>query len=137
MVERQKAKQAARLEHLFAESRQAWEQSKADTKRRRQRVSAPSEGGSGKNFAELTTENQHGDPRYLEECRKALADLRKLWGLDAPQKVDLRAARNPFAELPEAQLRELLDRQNKLLEAGERPAVVDVTPTPEGGEGDV
>ena len=36
-VERQKARQTLRLEHLFAEAMRAWEQSKADTTRRRQR----------------------------------------------------------------------------------------------------
>jgi predicted transcriptional regulator len=28
-----------------------------------------------------------GDPKYLEVAMKALADIRKLWGLDAPQRA--------------------------------------------------
>ena len=57
------------------------------------------------NIAELTVENSHGDPRYLGEARQALADARKLWGLDAPQRVDLRASQNPYDGMTEDDLR--------------------------------
>ena len=30
-----------------------------------------------------------GDPRYAEQMRGALADIRKIWGVDAPQRVAL------------------------------------------------
>ena len=117
-VERHKARHTLRLEHLFAEAMRAWDQSKADTTRRRQRKSEGGPGGPGATVAELVVENQHGDARYLEEARKALADLRKLWGLDAPQRVDLRASRNPFAEMTDDALREELTRQSRLLVVG-------------------
>ena len=95
-VERQKARHTLRLEHLYAEALRAWEQSKQDATRRRQRKTVGRAGGAtGATVAELVVEEQHGDPRYLEEGRKALADLRKLWGLDAPHKVDIRATRKP------------------------------------------
>ena len=42
-------------------------------------------------LAEVTVENRHGDPRYLEVARKALADVRKVWGLDAPREIDIQA----------------------------------------------
>ena len=74
-------------------------------------------------------ENQHGDPRYLEQARKALADHRKLWGLDAPQQVDLRTPRNPFDDLSEEALREELQRQAGLLDQATVP-LIDVTPVP-------
>ena len=109
-VERHKARHTLRLEHLFAEAMRAWDQSKADTTRRRQRKSDGGPGGPGATVAELVVENQHGDARYLEAARKALADLRTLWGLDAPQRVDLRASRNPFAEMTDDALREELTR---------------------------
>jgi transcriptional regulator with XRE-family HTH domain len=117
-VERQKARQTLRLEHLFAESMRAWADSKGDATRRRQRKS---QGGSRGDavVAEVTVENQHGDPRYLDEARKALADHRKIWGLDAPQKVDVRATRNPYAEMSDEDLRAELDRQNRLLAAAD------------------
>ena len=116
-VERQKARQTLRLEHLFAEAMRAWEQSKTDTTRRRQRKTQAGTGGAGATVAEIVIENQHGDPRYLDEARKALADLRKLWGLDAPQKVDVRASQNPYADMTEDALRAELARQARLLGA--------------------
>ena len=45
--------------------------------------------------------------------------FRTLWGLDAPQRVDLRASRNPFAEMTDDALREELTRQSRLLAVGE------------------
>jgi DNA-binding CsgD family transcriptional regulator len=36
-----------------------------------------------------TTTGQCGDPRYLELIRKLLADIRTIWGLDAPQKAEV------------------------------------------------
>jgi hypothetical protein len=59
MVERQKARHTARLEHLFAEAIRAWEQSKADTTRRRQRKTQGGPAGgarrSPKSSSKITT----------------------------------------------------------------------------------
>jgi transcriptional regulator with XRE-family HTH domain len=125
-VQRQKARQTLRLEHLFAEAIRAWNESKADTTRRRQRQTQGGN-GAGATVAELVVENQHGDPRYLDEARKALADQRKLWGLDAPQKVDLHAARDPYDDMSEEALRAELVRQTQLL--GANPTLIDVGQT--------
>jgi DNA-binding MarR family transcriptional regulator len=84
---RLKARYTLRLEHLYAEAMTAWERSKTDMTRRRQRKTQGGAQGSA-TIAELVVENQHGDPRYLEQGRKALADLTKLWGHDAPQAVN-------------------------------------------------
>jgi predicted transcriptional regulator len=136
-VERQKARQSLRLEHLFAESMRSWQDSKADSTRRRQRKTDGGSGGSGATVAEIVVENQHGDPRYLEEARKALADHRKIWGLDAPQKVDVRATRNPYADMTEEDLRAELARQAHLLGAatptgvpGPDPLLPESSPAP-------
>lgn len=115
VVERQKARQTLRLEHLFAEAMRAWETSKADSTRRRQRKTDGGSTRSGASVAEIVVENSHGDPRYLDEARKAMADQRKLWGLDAPQKLDLRASRNPYDGMTEEDLRAELARQGRLL----------------------
>ena len=126
-AQRQKARQTLRLEHLFAEAMRAWNESKADTTRRRQRQTQGGD-GAGATVAELVVENQHGDPRYLDEARKALADQRKLWGLDAPQKVDLHASRDPYDDMSEEALRAELARQTQLLGiAG--PTVIDAVTT--------
>ena len=113
-VERQKARHTLRLEHLFAEAMRAWGQSKTDSTRRRQRMTQAGPGGTGASVAEIVTENQHGDPRYLDEARKALADHRKIWGLDAPKKVDVRAPRNPYDGMTEDDLRAELAQQARL-----------------------
>jgi DNA-binding CsgD family transcriptional regulator len=121
-VQRQKARQTLRLDYIFAEAARAWHASKADTTRRRQRQTHGG-AGAGATVAELVVENQHGDPRYLDEARKALADQRKLWGLDAPQKVDLRASRDPYDDMTEDALRAELARQKQLLAA--TPTVIE------------
>lgn len=128
VVGRQKARHTLRLEHLYAEAMRAWDQSKSDTTRRRQRKTQSGTGGPGATVAEIVVENQHGDPRYLDESRKALADLRKLWGLDAPQKVDVHASRNPYDGLSEDALREELERQGRLLAAAD-PCLSDTPAT--------
>lgn len=82
-VERQRVRQTLRLEHIYGQAMQAWQDSKQDGLRRRQRKTEGRAGDSS-TVAELISENRHGDPRYLDEARKALADLRKAWGVDAP-----------------------------------------------------
>lgn len=129
-LERQKVKQTLRLEHLFAEAIRAWHESKADTTRRRQRQTQGGD-GAGATVAELVVENQHGDPRYLDEARKALADQRKLSGLDAPQKVDVRAPRNPYDTMTEEALRDELAKQTRLLADGEPVAANNASPSEE------
>lgn len=130
VVERQKARHSLRLEHLYAESMRAWGDSKTDSTRRRQRKTQGGAGGAGATVAEIVSENQHGDPRYLDEARKSLADHRKLWGLDAPQKVDLRASRNPYDDMTEEALRDELARQTRLLDVGTSLAAA--SPTTDG-----
>lgn len=120
-IERQKVRQTQRLERVFAESMRAWERSKEDTTRRRQRQTGhdgvASAGGGHHTVAEVVVETKHGDPRYLETARKAMGDLRGIWGLDAPQQVDITHA-DPYANLTEAELVERIAEQDALL----RPA---------------
>jgi predicted transcriptional regulator len=124
-VERYKVRHSLRLERLFAEALASWERSKADRSRRRQRKTQGESGAAGSTVAEIVVENQHGDPRYLAEARKALADYRKVWGLDAPQRVDLRPVHNPYADLSDEELHAALERQAQLLDRP--PGVVAVS----------
>jgi predicted transcriptional regulator len=114
-VERQKVRQTQRLEHLFAELLRAWDQSKSDATRRRQRQSQAEAGAGAHTVAEVTIESQHGDPRYVETMRKVLADLRKLWGLDAPARLDVRATRTSWDHVSDADLLDRLTEQDALL----------------------
>lgn len=108
---RVKGRQIQQLEHIRAEAMSAWHRSKADAVRKRQRRSDGA--GAGTSVAEVVTEAQHGDPRYLAEARNALSDQRKLLGLDAPQQLQLDA--RPFAHLTDEQLSLELHRQQTLL----------------------
>jgi len=129
-VERQKVRQTQRLEYLYTEALHAWEQSKGDTTRRRQRQSEPAGGvGRGQTVAEIEVSTQHGDPRFLDEGRKALADLRKLWGIEAPRRSDVHVGREPFADLSDEELHQricqldaLIDRSSKATEPTAAPS---------------
>jgi predicted transcriptional regulator len=117
-LEQEKAKQTLQLQYLVAESLQAWEQSTGDATRRRQRKTTGSAADGGATVAEVTSETQYVDPRFLEEARKILADVRRIWGLDAPQRLDVRADTDRFAGWSEEALRAEFERHRHLLEDG-------------------
>ena len=132
-VEQQKARQSLRLDYLYGESLRAWEASKTDATRRVQRTTQAGAGGAGgATVAQLVVETQHGDPRYLEVARKVLADQRRVWGLDAPQKLDVRATEGPFDAMSDEALAEVLAHQRQLLASLD--AATDV---PSEGDGEV
>lgn len=115
-VARQKVRQSQRLERVFAESMRAWERSKEDTTKRRQRQSGREGGAGGGNqtIAEVVVETKHGDPRYLETARKAMTDMRSIWGLDAPQQVDITHS-DPYENLTDEELQQRIAQQEALL----------------------
>lgn len=83
-VERHKAQQTARLEYVISQAMAMWERSKKNA----EKTTIKTGGENGTETSE-TSEGQHGDPRLLDQARGALADLRKIWGLDAPTKQAL------------------------------------------------
>jgi predicted transcriptional regulator len=83
-IERNRAEQTRKLEHLYRQALQAWEASKAQRTRRRQRKTDGADGETGRDMAELIVDDSHGDPRYLEVARKALADLARVSGVAKP-----------------------------------------------------
>ena len=76
---RYKVAQTRKLEHLYREALSAWQQSKAQRTRRRQRKS-DGQTGAGGAVAEVIVDDSYGDPRYLEAARRALADLARISG---------------------------------------------------------
>ena len=76
-AEARKAHQTLKLEHIAREGMRAWETSKLDAES--EKVSASDD---GKQATERTKRSQTGDPRYLDQARGALADIRKIWGLE-------------------------------------------------------
>jgi DNA-binding CsgD family transcriptional regulator len=124
-VDRQRAQQTLRLQHLYGESMAAWDRSKQDAVRRRQRQSNGGN-GHGATVAEIVAENQHGDPRFLEVARKTLGDLRSVWGLDAPAVIQ---AVSPYATMSDDALEaELAQQQRLLATTGLATAGADVNP---------
>lgn len=123
-ADRQRARQTLRLEHVYGQAMQAWQDSKQEGLRRRQRKTEH-DGGTGSTVAELISENRHGDPRYLDEARKALADLRKVWGVDAPERVSIDAVSH-FASMSDEALEVELARHLRLVQPSSPP--IDVTP---------
>jgi predicted transcriptional regulator len=73
-----KAKQTVYLETLYREAMLAWHESKKDAESEKNITSDKG------NSTETTRRSQTGDPRYLDQARGALADIRKIWALDTP-----------------------------------------------------
>jgi len=89
-VERRKVWLSDALLFIYGEAMAAWEKSKEPDKSIRRRVRTNELGALDPVPGEvmvLTVTDSDGDPRYLAEARAALADQRKLWGLDAPTKI--------------------------------------------------
>ena len=120
-VERQRARHTLRLEFMYGEGIRAWRASQQEGVRRRQRKTDGGPGQAGGSVAEIVSESRHGDPRYLEEARRALADLRTLWGVDAPERLSIGAAA-PFANLSDAALEAELARQEVIVHRLTQPS---------------
>lgn len=131
-AERQRARQTLRLEHIYGQAMQAWQDSKQDGLRRRQRKTEH-DGGTGSTIAELISENRHGDPRHLDEARKALTDLRKVWGVDAPERVSIEASTH-YASMTDDAIEAELVRHARLLQSS-APAI-DAAPQSPESKGD-
>lgn len=86
--------QSEQLRLIYGEALAAWEESKKGNEVTK--ISTAAEGEeTGKRRAEKTTRKQAGDPRFLSQAMSALADLRRLWRLEAPAPE---AAHNAGAE---------------------------------------
>jgi DNA-binding CsgD family transcriptional regulator len=87
-----KARQARALEAVLDEALDAWERSKGPARRVRKETGQPSGvrsrglhavSGGRTDLTRTEVQSRVGDPRFLTEAREALADLRKLYGLNA------------------------------------------------------
>lgn len=102
-VGRSKARQTHQLEWIAEQASVAWERSTRDAETVKT-VIEPRDDGAGdgdedgdgaEGIAEATireertVKGQAGDPALLNQARGALADIRKIWGLDAPIKAAL------------------------------------------------
>jgi DNA-binding Lrp family transcriptional regulator len=113
-VDRQRARQTLRLEFIYKQAIAGWRASQEEgMRRRRRKVEGPGT-QSGTTVAELISENRNGDPRFLDEARRALGDLRALWGVDAPERLSVDAT-NRFAVMSDADIEAELARQSVFL----------------------
>ena len=88
-IGREKARQTSQLDWVAAEAARAWARSLGDavTVKQTDTPIGP-EGGDG-DRTETTVKGQSGNPALLAQLRGALADVRAIWGLNAPKKLEL------------------------------------------------
>lgn len=113
-----KAEQDGQLRFLYAQHIAGWDRSCADRSRRRQRRTEQDTGGTGAGgrattVSEVAVEPASGNAEFLEGARRVLGDLRRLWGIDAPKEISLRAGR-PLESLTDEELAQKLDDQDAL-----------------------
>lgn len=89
----EKARQVAVLEWAIEQASLAWERSQQDAETLTEVSESGDAPGKGGNRSTMKIEGQVGDPRYLRELARALADIRKILGLDATPD----AAPSPFS----------------------------------------
>lgn len=94
-IARIKDRQTARLEFIYEEAIQAWERSKSNattvSETEVQVKLRKGESLTAKPAAEkkTITKGQVGDASYLDTAMKALADIRKIWGVESPVKFEV------------------------------------------------
>lgn len=134
-VQRQKARQHSRLEHIYSEAMAAWDESKKPKKKSRseklvaggltaQQLATAPDGrpliGGPTTLREKTTNEAatgEGNFLFLQTALGALSDQRKLWGLDAPKKVDVLDQRRPLEKLSYEELQARAREADALLAA--------------------
>lgn len=92
-----RAEQLDQLSYIADEAMQAWESSKAPSKSASKTSKKRTSGGAGDDETRVETKERDGNPAYFTAAMKALEDIRKLLGLDAPIKV---APTNPAGDKP-------------------------------------
>ncbi len=80
-----KIQQTRVYEHIIREAMDAWERSKEDAETKKTSTKGKYPGD------EEISVGQVGNPAYLKTAMDAMADIRKIWGLDAPQVHELGA----------------------------------------------
>ncbi len=90
-IREKKVAQLEQLEYIADEAIQGWHRSREAQKNvsRRTTEKAGRLTGGKREETLIQTSDMDGDPRYLETAMKALADIRKIAGIDAPKAVEL------------------------------------------------
>lgn len=91
-IDKRKARERGRLEHLLSVAWQAWERSCQDAEGTHVKTVKGRAAANGTLLPDLTTlekttKGQAGDPRFLERVHACITKLCELEGLDAPKKT--------------------------------------------------
>lgn len=105
----EKMRQVEILHRIVDEAMQAWERSKGQEKSATRREKEKS-GGSKEIETTQHAEENTGDPRYLAEARAAMADIRKILGLDRPMQL----LNIDFSQLPDDVIDAIADGKDPL-----------------------
>lgn len=115
-AERIKAQHTARLEHIADEAYQAWERSQENAETETVVNEVVSLQGTEETLDDeqqpvrvkkcvvpadkatttRTSKGQAGDPRFLDQARGALADIRDIWGVESPKRTDVTSDGKPI-----------------------------------------
>ena len=123
-IREMKANHTERLLHIFREAMAAWERSKLDAVAVTTKTgNKPGEQGGPYDETATQTRGQSGNPTFLSEARGALAEIRKIWGADAPLKVEhsgeVRVAGRDATEARNELAQRLSDQRAKLMTPSE------------------
>jgi predicted DNA-binding protein YlxM (UPF0122 family) len=113
-VSAHKAIQLARLERIYCLALEGYERSIGE--RLKKASKSKTAKGGDERWAEVRSEDRHGDPRWLHTALSALSDMRKLLGLDSPLKVQPVEPDRPYVGLTDQEVRTQLNAM--LLTAG-------------------
>lgn len=88
-VKRKKVRHEAALMKIYRDAMAAWEESKKPQKSLTTKQGPAGENGEPGKVKESQSvlRDQDGNPRYLDQARQALADIRKIWGVDEPAQT--------------------------------------------------
>lgn len=110
----QKVRQTESLLHIFREAMQAWERSKLDDVTIREKKVEVAEAKIEGVETVMTTRGQAGDPRFLDQARGALDDIRKIWGMNAPIEIEYSGELRVAGMSVEEANKQLVDRIDSL-----------------------
>lgn len=124
-----KVEHTARLMEIFRECMQAWDRSKENAVSVKEAV-RPVEPGEDSDLStvegieiERTTKGQAGNPAFLAQAAAVLEQIRKIWGANAPLKVEhsgeVRVAGRPDGEAKADLLARMRERQERLMAPSE------------------
>lgn len=82
-------RQTETLEQMVEEAIEAWHKSKGEVKVKTTKSGKVDKDTTSVDEVTERVEISHGETGYLDQARQAMADIRKIWGVDKPAKLEL------------------------------------------------